>query len=155
MKRELGIARCGLACCLCSENVQCKGCKQDGFLDLAWCKDAEWCENRKCCIANGLDGCWACGDRACRKGLFASKIKALAFTEYVRRYGTEALLDRLEANEKAGIVYHREGIMGDYDEGAYVTSADISERQLENASAIAQRLRLDIEFICDHAACQP
>ena len=26
------------------------------------------------------------------------------------------LLDRLEANEKAGIVYHREGIMGDYDE---------------------------------------
>ena len=27
-----------------------------------------------------------------------------------------ALLDRLEANEKAGIVYHREGIMGDYDE---------------------------------------
>ena len=41
MKRELGIARCGLACCLCSENVKCKGCKQDGFLDLSWCKDAE------------------------------------------------------------------------------------------------------------------
>ena len=48
MKRELGIARCGLACCLCSENVECKGCKQDGFKDLCWCKDAEWCENRKC-----------------------------------------------------------------------------------------------------------
>ena len=54
MKRELGIARCGLACCLCSENV--------------------------------------------------------------RRFGMEALLDRLEENEKNGIVYHREGIMGDYDE---------------------------------------
>ena len=26
------------------------------------------------------------------------------------------MLDRLEANEKAGIIYHREGIMGDYDE---------------------------------------
>ena len=26
MKRELGIARCGLACCLCSENVKCNGC---------------------------------------------------------------------------------------------------------------------------------
>lgn len=25
MKRELGIARCRLACCLCSENVLCKG----------------------------------------------------------------------------------------------------------------------------------
>ena len=31
MQRELGIARCGLACCLCSENVVCKGCKRDGF----------------------------------------------------------------------------------------------------------------------------
>ena len=116
MKRELGIARCGLACCLCSENVKCKGCKQDGFLDLAWCKDAEWCENRKCCIAGGVDGCWACENRECRKGLFAEKIKPLAFTEYVHRYGMEALLDRLEENEKAGIVYHRQGIMGDYDE---------------------------------------
>ena len=67
-------------------------------------------------MRKGLDACWACTDSACRKGLFATKIKALAFTEYVRRYGTEALLDRLEANEKAGIVYHREGIMGDYDE---------------------------------------
>ena len=44
MKRELGIARCGLACCLCSENVLCKGCRRDGFKELSWCKDAEWCE---------------------------------------------------------------------------------------------------------------
>ena len=35
MKRELGIARCGLACCLCSENVTCKGCKRDGFMKLS------------------------------------------------------------------------------------------------------------------------
>ena len=35
MKRELGIARCGLACCLCSENVTCKGCKRDGFSPLS------------------------------------------------------------------------------------------------------------------------
>ena len=33
--------------------------------------------------------------------------------------------------------------------GARVTSADISERQLENASVIAEQLCLDIEFICD------
>ena len=33
--------------------------------------------------------------------------------------------------------------------GAHVTSADISERQLENASSIAERLHLEIEFICD------
>lgn len=116
MKRELGIARCGLACCLCSENVTCKGCKQDGSLDLGGCKDAEWCENRKCCISSGLEGCWACPDGACRKGIFANKIKPLAFTEFARRYGGEALLDCLEANENAGVVYHREGILGDYDD---------------------------------------
>ena len=33
--------------------------------------------------------------------------------------------------------------------GANVTSADISERQLENAAEIAKQLHLDIEFICD------
>lgn len=26
MRKELGIARCGLACCLCSENTTCHGC---------------------------------------------------------------------------------------------------------------------------------
>ena len=34
--------------------------------------------------------------------------------------------------------------------GAKVTSADISERQLENASAIAERLNLNIDFVCDN-----
>ena len=116
MKRELGIARCGLACCLCSENTVCKGCGQDGFLALDWCKDAEWCENRKCCIAKDITSCYECGEVGCKKGLFAEKIKPLGFTEFVRRYGKEELLDCLERNEKAGIVYHREGIMGDYDE---------------------------------------
>ena len=30
MKRELGIARCGLACCLCTENADCNGCGSNG-----------------------------------------------------------------------------------------------------------------------------
>ncbi len=34
--------------------------------------------------------------------------------------------------------------------GAEVTSADISERQLENAAVIAERLQLSIEFVCDN-----
>jgi hypothetical protein len=116
MKRELGIARCGLACCLCSENVKCKGCKQDGFLELPWCKNANWCENRKCVIEKNIGGCYECEPMHCRKGLYANKIKARAFAEFARRYGLEELLDCLERNEQAGIVYHREGIMGDYDE---------------------------------------
>ena len=114
MKRELGIARCGLACCLCSENMECKGCKRDGFLELSWCKDAEWCENRKCVIEKKLAGCYECDPQSCRKGLYADKIKP--FAEFAKRYGMDELLDCLERNEKAGVVYHREGIMGDYDE---------------------------------------
>ena len=34
---------------------------------------------------------------------------------YARRYGVEELLDCLDRNERAGIVYHRDGILGDYD----------------------------------------
>ena len=44
------------------------------------------------------------------------KIKPYAFTEFARRYGEDELLDCLERNEKNGIVYHREGINGDYDD---------------------------------------
>lgn len=121
MKRELGIARCGLACCLCSENITCKGCRQDGFLDLSWCQDAAWCEVRKCVLEQGIKGCYECAAEgctpaSCHKGLLADKIKPRAFAEYVRRYGMEDLLDHLERNAEAGIVYHREGIMGDYDD---------------------------------------
>jgi hypothetical protein len=108
MKRELGIARCGLACCLCSENISCKGC------DSGECPDKDWCENRKCSISKKIGHCYECNAK-CRKGLL-SKIKPYAFTEFVRRYGEDCLLDCLERNENRGIVYHREGINGDYDD---------------------------------------
>ena len=107
MKRELGIARCGLACCLCSENARCAGCNSGD------CPDKPWCENRKCSLEKGIVGCYTCDD--CRKGML-TKIKPYGFTLFARRYGVEALLDCLERNEKAGVVYHREGIVGDYDD---------------------------------------
>lgn len=108
MKRELGIARCGLACCLCSENITCAGC------DSGECPDKDRCENRKCSVSNNFAHCYACGE-VCRKGIL-HKLKPYAFTEFARRYGEEELLDCLERNEKNGVVYHREGINGDYDE---------------------------------------
>lgn len=107
MKRELGIARCGLACCLCSENDTCKGCNSGA------CPDKDWCENRKCSVKKGIEHCFACKED-CKKGMF-NKIKPYAFTLFAKRYGAEALLDCLERNEKQGIVYHRDGIIGDYD----------------------------------------
>lgn len=108
MKRELGIARCGLACCLCSENTKCNGCMSDT------CPDKDWCVNRKCTVEKGVLSCYACGEE-CQKGLLG-KIKPYGFTLFIKRYGIDMLLDCLEENEKKGIVYHREGINGDYDD---------------------------------------
>ena len=107
MKRELGIARCGLACCLCSENVHCNGC------NTGECPDKEWCENRRCSIEKELGGCYLC-EKDCNKGLL-QKIKPYGFTQFIKRYGIESLLDCLEYNEKNGVIYHREGLNGDYD----------------------------------------
>jgi len=107
MKRELGIARCGLACCLCLENEHCGGC------DAGDCPMAIRCENRSCSRERGIMHCFEC-EEICRKGILM-KIKPFGFSEFARRYGVEMLLDRLATNEQAGIVYHRHGIMGDYD----------------------------------------
>ena len=51
----------------------------------------------------------------CRKGLL-SKIKPYGFTLFIKRYGEAELLNCLERNVKRGIVYHRDGIFGDYDD---------------------------------------
>ena len=45
-----------------------------------------------------------------------SKIKPYGFTLFIKRYGLEELLDCLERNEQNGVVFHREGIVGDYDD---------------------------------------
>ena len=108
MKRELGIARCGLACCLCSENDHCSGCNTGA------CPDKGWCENRKCSLEKQYAHCYEC-EAECRKGLL-SKIKPYAFTLFAKRYGEKELLNCLERNEKNDVVYHREGITGDYDD---------------------------------------
>ncbi len=107
MRRELGIARCGLACCLCSENARCGGCNSGE------CPDGESCEPRGCSIQKGLSHCFQC-EQICTRGIL-SKSKPYGFTVFAKRYGLEALLDCLERNEQRGVVYHREGIYGDYD----------------------------------------
>ena len=107
MKRELGIGRCGLACCLCSENGQCNGC------DAGDCAGKDWCENRRCSLEKGIGHCYECPSN-CRSGM-QSGIRPYAFGLFAKRYGEAALLDCLEANEKRGVVYHRDGFDGDYD----------------------------------------
>ncbi len=110
MRKELGVARCGLACCLCSENEHCKGCLADD------CQGKDWCEIRKCTAEKGITHCYECSEAGtCQKGLMTKK-KPKAFTLFAKQYGEEYLLQCLENNEKCGIIYHRTGINGDYDQ---------------------------------------
>lgn len=109
MIREKGLAYCGLACCVCAQNDVCAGCRSDA------CQGRDWCFNRGCCIGKGLDGCWECDAFPCGKGLLA-KTRARAFARFAAEHGEDALLDALEKNEQAGMVYHYEGqLVGDYD----------------------------------------
>jgi len=109
MEREKGIAYCGLACCICSENASCPGCRNDG------CKDKEWCKNFKCCGEKGLKGCWKCEDFPCSGGML-DKLRIRAFSKFIKKYGEDELIRCLEKNEKEGLVYHYDGqLVGDYD----------------------------------------
>ncbi len=108
MKRELGIAKCGLACCLCSENTTCGGC------DAGDCPDKDLCENKKCCLEKHVSHCYECSED-CRKGMLSS-IRPYSFILFIKRYGITRLLDCLERNENSGVIYHRQGFSGDYDQ---------------------------------------
>lgn len=107
---RLGLAYCGLACSLCSENANCKGCQnlaQPCF---------EGCENFSCVRERGLSGCWECPDFPCGKGMHGRNPRARAFVKFAREYGADRLLDCLERNRQAGVVYHHPGkLTGDYD----------------------------------------
>lgn len=109
MDRLKGIAFCGLACAVCSENGTCAGCRADG------CTDREWCKNLSCCKRKGLSGCWECSDFPCN-GTMLDTLRIRVFAAFVKENGVEALLDCLEKNEKAGVKYHYPGkLSGDYD----------------------------------------
>ncbi|MBP3888448.1 MAG: DUF3795 domain-containing protein [Cellulosilyticum sp.] len=115
MNREYGIARCGLACCLCSEEVRCGGGSVCTGCESGKCAYAPQCENLKCSTERGLKGCYECDELACQKGLLAN-VKIRAFNTFIRQYGIEHFMNCLEKNEKKDVVYHREGIIGDYDQ---------------------------------------
>lgn len=47
--------------------------------------------------------------------LAPDKIKIRAFVRCIKEDGMKEFIGYLEQNEKDGIVYHRSGILGDYD----------------------------------------
>jgi hypothetical protein len=110
VQKEKGIAYCGLACCVCSENNNCVGCRNDG------CKDKEWCKNFNCCKVKGLDGCWKCDEFPCSNSML-NKTRIRAFARFIKEYGEERLINCLDINEQSGMKYHYKGeLLGDYDE---------------------------------------
>ncbi len=109
MNREKGIAYCGLACCVCSQNQNCAGCRNDG------CTGKEWCKSFNCCRQKGLNGCCECTEFPCSNEMF-NKLRVRTFAKFIGEHGEEKLIECLERNEKNGMVYHYAGqLIGDYD----------------------------------------
>jgi hypothetical protein len=122
MRPEKGIGYCGLACCVCGENATCAGCRNEG------CEGKEWCKNFNCCKQKGLNGCWECSEFPCRGGML-DKMRIRTFARFIKQYGIQKLMERLEKNEHAGIIYHYEGqIIGDYD--VLLTEEEIFDKLL-------------------------
>jgi RimJ/RimL family protein N-acetyltransferase len=107
-KEQRGIAYCGLACILCSDEA-CPGC-------AAGIADGGDCSAGKCAAGKGLSGCYACPDyETCAEDMPHSK-RNRAFNRYAREFGPEALIERLRINNKNGVTYHKPGgYSGDYD----------------------------------------
>lgn len=100
---------CGLCCFLCDENAACGGCKVEG------CKDGASCAIRACCLARGLDGCWACAEFPCGEPMLG-KMRVRAFCRFARERGERALIGCLARGARHGVRYHEMGkLTGDYD----------------------------------------
>lgn len=107
--RNKGVAFCGLACCVCSENKACAGCRMEG------CKGKAWCKSFRCCKGKVLNGCWECDDFPCEYSMF-NKLRIRTFAKYIAQYGAESLMNALQNNEENGFIYHYDGqLIGDYD----------------------------------------
>jgi len=105
-----GVAYCGLACCVCSENKGCAGCRNDG------CKGKDWCKGHSCCKGTGKKGCWECKDYPCGYPML-EKPRIKAFAAYIKAYGEDSLIAALGRNEENGVLYHYPGkLTGDYDQ---------------------------------------
>ena len=104
-----GMALCGLACCVCSENPTCAGCRNEG------CKDRSCCQPFNCCKQKKFNGCWECPAFPCDNPMF-NKQRVRAFAAFVLEHGEAALIRALQKNEADGVLYHYPGrLVGDYD----------------------------------------
>jgi hypothetical protein len=110
---ENSVAYCGLICSFCCTDGRCS-CKSDNNCGKRL--SSEGCYQYNCCTSKGINGCWECADSPCGKDMLAiDKIKMRAFVRCIKEEGIHKFIEYLEQNEKDGIVYHRTGVIGDYD----------------------------------------
>lgn len=103
-----GVAYCGLVCAYCSERFGCPGCKRAG------CKDRAECRPYACGVEKGHGTCADCAQFPCDAPILRS-LRMRVFAAYAHEHGEEALLAHLARKAAQGVLYHRDGLIGDYD----------------------------------------
>lgn len=104
---------CGLACGFCQPDGSCR-CKAENHCGKRL--SPQGCHQYDCCVEKGLNGCWECEQAPCGIDMLApDKIKLRAFIRCIREDGLAQFAQYLQTNERNGVVYHRNGITGDYD----------------------------------------
>lgn len=112
-----GIAYCGLACCVCSENTSCPGCKNSGdeissdeencgesyAARKSGCNARDTCQNYRCCQEKGLEDCGQCSAYPCESPML-QKPRIRAFLDFIAKHGEKTLLLALKNNEEHGVL---------------------------------------------------
>ena len=126
------IAYCGLICCLCRDDKECS-CKADNHCGKRLSPDG--CYQYICCVEKGFRGCWECPNAPCDKDMFSpvdisqksARRKLRAFITCIKEDGLDIFSKYIIDNIERGLIYHKNGIYGDYD--------------LDSEEAILQMLR--------------
>lgn len=110
---EKSIAYCGLICGLCDPSGGCN-CKSGNSCGKRL--SPMGCYQYTCCTQKGINGCWECEQAPCGKDMLApDKIKSRAFVRCIKEDGIDNFISYIEKSKKRGMVYHKIGIVGDYD----------------------------------------
>ena len=107
------VAYCGLICFLCQPSDACR-CRSEKPCGKRL--SGNGCYQYNCCTTKGIKGCWECSEAPCGKDMLAEgKVKMRAFVTCIREDGLDHFSEYIVRNALQGVVYHREGIRGDYD----------------------------------------
>lgn len=111
--KEVDVAYCGLLCNLCVSDGSCN-CKVNSHCGKR--NTSEGCFQYNCCTSKGIQGCWECEDSPCDKDMLAKgQIKMRAFVRCIKEDGFDCFSNHIESTQKQGLIYHRNGVKGDYD----------------------------------------